>query len=93
MSADQQRVEKALLRLDFDEAKERLALLKHKAQERAGEFEATAKKLREQPETFSVNTDSGIQEYYRDLRSLIDDIKATISELQRLESTLAQCQN
>jgi len=90
MSADQQRAEKELLRLDFDDAKERLALLIYEAQETAKEFESTATRLRNSPENFEVQRDSEILRYYRDLRSLVADIKKTIAEKQKLESALIQ---
>ena len=90
MSADEQRAEKALLRLNFDEAKERLALLIYEAQETAKEFESTATCLRNSPENFKVQSDSEILRYYRDLRFLVAEIKKTIAEKQRLESAQIQ---
>jgi hypothetical protein len=90
MSADQQRAEKALLRLDFNDAKERLALLIYEAQETAKEFESTATCLRNSPENFEVQSDSEILRYYRDLRFLVTEIKKTIAEKQRRESALIQ---
>ena len=90
MSADQQRVDKALVLLNFNEAKQRLALLRNKSQELAKDFEETARKLRSSPENFHVNTDAEITKYYQELRALTDDIRKTIEEKQRLESTLVE---
>lgn len=90
MSADQQRTEKALLLLDFQEAKERLAVLRHKADEIAGELEAAAKLLKECPETVEFHGDRLVLKGYMNFGKLVEDIKKTIADLQRLESRLTQ---
>jgi len=88
MSTDQQRIDRALVLLNFNETKERLALLKNKSQELAKEFEETARKLKNSPENYYVNTDPEITKYYQELRALTDDIRKTIEEKQRLQTTL-----
>jgi hypothetical protein len=92
MSADEQRTAKAVLRLDRDDAKERLAILKYKAHEIAMELEGAARLLKETPEKIEFQDDCVVSPNYRGLADLIKDIKATTAELQRIENTLAQCQ-
>lgn len=91
MSAEEQRAAKAEALLQFREAKERFALLKNKAHKLAVEFEGMARVLKDRPETIDFpEKDAQIWKNYKGLGALVDDIKTTRTELQRLEEVLRQ---
>ncbi len=90
MSAQEQRVQMALLLLDHNETKERLALLRYKAGEIAGALEGVVKSLKECPEDIELHEDGLVLKNYMNFGALVEDFKKTITELQKLDATLTE---
>lgn len=88
MTAADEKAAKAMALFDYTEAKQRLALLKHQAEDIAKAFEGGAKLLRTRPEDFGFDGDDAPFKDYRKLGVLVEDIKTTQAELQRLTTVL-----
>jgi hypothetical protein len=88
MSADEQRTAEALLRMEHDETRKRLALLKHRASEIAADLETIAKTLKKNPEDLEFHSNGLVLAEYEGLGVLVSDIKTTIAKLQEIEGTL-----
>lgn len=91
MSADDQDRAKADALFKFTKAKERLALLKHTAHEIAIELEGQAKVLKERPESIVfTDKDAEVMKGYKGLGGLVDDLKKSDAEMQRLAELMTE---
>jgi hypothetical protein len=89
MNAEEQRKAKGAALLEYTEAKERRALLENEAAKLAQHFESLATLLRERPETIVFgDADAVLLKEYKRFAALIDDLKITRAELQRLDSVV-----
>lgn len=88
MNVDEQRAAKANALLEYTEAKERRALLENEAEKLAKHFESIAELLRKRPETITFQEDAAQLKDYKRFSALVEDLKVTRSELQRLDSFL-----
>jgi predicted nucleic acid-binding Zn-ribbon protein len=88
MTADDQRTQKALLKLDYDEAKEREALLRRKLDQLADGFINVADRLKKSPENFQLSTEDDVVKHYQELRATIEDLRKTLTDLQGLQRRL-----
>jgi hypothetical protein len=89
MTADDQRKAKAEALLQFEEAKARFALLKNEAHAIAEDLLGMSNILMERPETVVfTNKDVELMKGYKNLGTLVDDLKKTQLELQRLSGVL-----
>jgi hypothetical protein len=88
MSPEDERQAKALALLEFEEQRQRHALLKNEAHKLAEALRGVAKTLDERPETLKLAGDDEVLRDYRRLGPLLDDILKTEGELRRLGSTL-----
>jgi hypothetical protein len=88
MSAEEQKQGKATALLEYTKMRERRMLLKNETEKLAEAFEELAKRLRNHPERLKSGGTGELMENYRRLGALVDDVKATAGELQRLDSVL-----
>jgi DNA repair exonuclease SbcCD ATPase subunit len=85
MTTDDQRAARAEALLQFEEVQERLRLLENKLHEIASDFEAWARILKERPETINFPAEEVEPiKAYKNLARLIEDVKETKAELQKL---------
>ncbi len=68
--------------------RERRALLENEAERLAQAFEELAKRLKRHHEILETEGTEELRKNYRRLGALVDDLKATSEELQRLDSVL-----
>lgn len=91
MTLDDEKAAKAAALLDYTEAKQRYALLKNQVEKIAQSLEAGVKMLRDRPEIISFSgADAAVLKSYMGMESLVDDLKKTRADLQRLASLLSQ---
>jgi len=88
MNAEEQKVAKAAAWLEFTEAKERRALLENEAEKLAKHFDALAELIRKRPETITFEGDAEAFRDYKRLSALVEDLKTTRTELQRLHGVV-----
>jgi hypothetical protein len=90
MDAEEQRAAKAAAWLEYNEAKDRRALLVNEAEKLAKEFEGVARLLRERPETITFDGDAVLMKNYNRFGALVEDLKTTKTELQRLDTLVRE---
>jgi hypothetical protein len=85
MNVEEQKLAKAAALLEFIEAQERQALLKNEAEGMAKSLEGLAELLRKRPETITLSGgEAQALEEHRRMVTLVQDLKTTRDELQRL---------
>jgi len=84
MTEDDQKAAKAGVASEYLEMKERHALLKIQIDDIANALERGARTLKTNPEVFGFDGEDAPLGSYRDLQILVEDIKKTNEEIQRL---------
>ena len=87
MTIQDERAAKANALLEYEEQRQRFALLKNEAEKFAKQFENVAGKLRNSPELLSPDVQTIASDNQR-LIQLIADIKTTRDEVNRLRAVL-----
>jgi hypothetical protein len=88
MNVDEQKAAKGAALLEYTEAKERRTLLENETEKLAKHFESLAVLLRQRPAIVFGDADALLLKDYKRFAALVEDLKTTRTELQRLDGVV-----